>query len=379
MKKNLIAFKSLDKRLAPKYDKLMRKGYKEARERLLLLVTGGAGFIGSNFIRYMLKTYSNIEITNIDKLTYAGNLENLSDIENDKRHSFIKGDISNATLIDKLFNEKDFNVIVNFAAETHVDRSMLDTSPFIETNIKGTLALLEASREYNVKRFIQISTDEVYGSLDNEGKFSEESTLHPNNPYSASKASADLICLSYYKGYSVPLIITRSSNNYGPYQFPEKLIPLMIKNALEGRKLPVYGEGKNIRTWLYVLDNCRAIDMVMRKGKVGEIYNIGGDYETENIEVVRLICKSLAEETHKNKKYYEALITFIDDPRGAAHDFRYALDYEKIKNTTSWNPTTDFTTGLKETIKWYINNREWINSVITGEYQEYYSKVYGKR
>lgn len=357
----------------------MEKHNRELPEDLSLLITGGAGFIGSNFIRYLLNNHSNVQITNLDKLTYAGNLENLSDIENDKRHSFIKGDISNAMLIDKLFNEKDFNVIVNFAAETHVDRSMLDTSPFIETNIKGTLALLEASREYNVKRFIQISTDEVYGSLDNEGKFSEESTLHPNNPYSASKASADLICLSYYKGYGVPLIITRSSNNYGPYQFPEKLIPLMIKNALEGRKLPVYGEGKNIRTWLYVLDNCRAIDMVMREGKVGEIYNIGGDYETENIEVVRLICKSLAEETHKNKEYYEALITFIDDPRGAAHDFRYALDYEKIKNTTGWKPTTDFTTGLKETIKWYINNREWINSVITGEYQEYYSKVYGKR
>ncbi len=357
----------------------MEKHNRELPEDLSLLITGGAGFIGSNFIRYLLNNHSNVQITNLDKLTYAGNLENLYDFEDERRYEFLKGDISDRELINKLFEKKHFNVIVNFAAESHVDRSILNAYPFIETNIRGTLVLLEVAREYKIERFIQISTDEVYGSLDNEHKFTEESPLHPNNPYSASKASADLLCRSYFKSYGVPVIITRSSNNYGPYQFPEKLIPLMIRNALLDKELPVYGDGMNIRDWLYVVDNCRAIDKLIRNGNIGEIYNIGGNSEMRNIEVVHLICKILAEETGKSKEYLDRLITFIEDPRGKAHDFRYALYYEKIRNTTHWEPTTNFTTGLKETIRWYLNNRNWMNSVLTGEYKEYYNKVYGKR
>lgn len=357
----------------------MKKGVNELPEKLSLLVTGGAGFIGSNFIKYMLKSHFHIEITNIDKLTYAGNLENLCNIEKDKRYSFLKGDISDNNLINSLFKRKHYNTIVNFAAESHVDRSILDASPFIKTNVKGTLILLEAARENKVDRFIQISTDEVYGSIPKDRKFSEKSPLHPNSPYSASKASADLICRSYYKSYNVPVIITRSSNNYGPYQFPEKLIPLMIKNALLDEELPVYGNGVNIRDWLYVIDNCKAIDMVIRNGKIGEIYNIGGNSEVRNIDVVHLICKILSEETGKSKEYLDGLITFIEDPRGFAHDFRYALDCKKIKKNVGWEPSTDFIEGLRATIKWYLSNTDWIKSVITGEYKEYYNKVYGKR
>ncbi|MGC9019578.1 MAG: dTDP-glucose 4,6-dehydratase, partial [Candidatus Bipolaricaulaceae bacterium] len=260
-----------------------------------LLVTGGAGFIGSNFIRHILKEHPDWHVVNLDKLTYAGNLANLKDVEADPRYSFVKGDIANRELVDKLFREGKFDVVVNFAAESHVDRSILDPSPFIETNIKGTQVLLEAARTYPVKRFIQISTDEVYGSLGETGKFTEESPLRPNSPYAASKAAADLLCRAYHKAYGIPVIITRSSNNYGPYQFPEKLIPLMIRNALLGKPLPVYGEGENVRDWLYVEDNCRAIDLVLQKGRTGEVYNIGGSCEKRNIEVVEMICKILEE------------------------------------------------------------------------------------
>jgi dTDP-glucose 4,6-dehydratase len=345
---------------------------------LSLLVTGGAGFIGSNFIKYMLRKYQHIKITNLDKLTYAGNLKNLNEIKNDKRYDFIKGDISNTELINSLLKMKKYNIIINFAAESHVDKSMLNASPFIKTNIIGTLVLLEAIRCSKIDRFIQISTDEVYGSAPDREKFSEENSLNASTPYSASKASADLICNSYFKSYNVPVIITRSSNNYGPYQFPEKLIPLMIKNAVEGSELPVYGNGLNIRDWLYVEDNCEAIDMTIKKGEIGEIYNIGGGSEKTNIEVVKLICKFLADETGKNEKYFEELIKFIDDPRGNAHDFRYALNCNKIKKNLGWIPKTDFYEGLRKTIKWYINNTDWIKSVSSGEYREYYNKVYGK-
>lgn len=346
---------------------------------LSLLITGGAGFIGSNFIKYMLRKYQDIKITNLDKLTYAGNLKNLIDIGNDKRYAFIKGDITNVELINSLLKKKKFNIIINFAAESHVDRSMINASPFIKTNIVGTLVLLEAIRCNKIDRFIQISTDEVYGSTPDKKKFTEESSLNASSPYSASKASADLICNSYFKSYNVPLIITRSSNNYGPYQFPEKLIPLMIKNAVQGSELPVYGNGLNIRDWLYVEDNCEAIDMIIKNGQIGEIYNIGGNSEKTNIEVVKLICKFIADETGKNEKYFDKLIKFIKNPRGNAHDFRYALNCNKIKRNLGWIPKTDFREGLKKTIKWYINNSDWVKSVTSGEYRDYYNKVYGKR
>jgi dTDP-glucose 4,6-dehydratase len=256
---------------------------------------------------------------------------------------------------------------------------MINASPFVKTNIVGTLVLLEAIRCNKIDRFIQISTDEVYGSAPDKKKFSEESSLNASSPYSASKASADLICNSYFKSYNVPVIITRSSNNYGPYQFPEKLIPLMIKNAFDGSELPVYGNGLHVRNWLYVEDNCEAIDLVIKNGEIGEIYNIGGDSEKTNIEVVKLICKFLADETGKNEKYFEELITFIKDPRGNAHDLRYALDCNKIKKNLGWTPKTNFHEGLRKTIKWYTNNKDWVKSVTSGEYKEYYNKVYGKR
>ena len=380
---------------------------------MVILVTGGAGFIGNNFIRYEFENYDDIVIINLDKLTYAGNLESLKDVEQKygyssgsqrQRYFFIKGDICDRKLMDSLLSGEYFkkrgigkrtldyghwtvDCIVNFAAESHVDRSILNAEPFIDTNVKGTQIILEAARVHwqslNRKVFIHISTDEVYGSLGKKGKFTETSTLFPNSPYSASKAAADLICRSYYKAYSLPVIITRSSNNYGPYQFPEKLIPLMIKNALEGKELPVYGKGANVRDWLYVRDNCRAIDLVLRKGEPGEIYNIGGENEIENMKVVKLICDILDGKrvggdsrlvTHDLR--FDELIRFIDDPRGKAHDFRYALDCSKISKKLGWNPNLVFEAGLKITIDWYLNNQDWVNKVTTGEYQEYYKLIY---
>jgi dTDP-glucose 4,6-dehydratase len=385
----------------------------------VLLVTGGAGFIGSNFIRYEMENYDNIIIINLDKLTYAGNLENLKDIEKNfgisarnfqlettkkkPGYLFVKGDICDRALVDSLligeyFKDKEArhrthdanlmtpDAIINFAAESHVDRSILEAEPFIDTNIKGTQILLESARTHwqnlKPKVFLHISTDEVYGSLGKRGKFTENSSLLPNSPYSASKAAADLLCRSYHKAYSLPVIITRSSNNYGPYQFPEKLIPLMIKNALEGETLPVYGKGMNVRDWLYVEDNCRAIDLILRKGKPGEIYNIGGGCEMENIEVVKLICDILDGKGEEDSRLKAKdlspgeLIEFIDDPRGKAHDFRYALDCSKIKKELNWKPTFPFEEGLKITIDWYLSNRDWVKKVVTGEYQEYYKKIY---
>jgi dTDP-glucose 4,6-dehydratase len=335
--------------------------------KVRILVTGGCGFIGSNFIHYMLERYE-YEIVNLDKLTYAGNLENLKDVEHDQRYTFVKGDIADRVLLGKIF-ERKFDVIVNFAAESHVDRSILDPSDFIKTNVFGTYNLLEMAKEKGVGKFIQISTDEVYGSLGPEGKFTEETPLSPSSPYSASKASADLLAMAYYRTYGLPVIITRCSNNYGPYQFPEKLIPLMITNALEDKELPVYGDGKNIRDWIHVYDHARAIDLVIHRGKAGEIYNIGADNERTNIEIVQMLLDILGKP--------HSLIRFVKDRPG--HDRRYAIEAEKIKKELGFKVQVDFTRGLKETVKWYIENRSWWERIKTGEYTKYYEIMYSKR
>lgn len=335
--------------------------------KVRILVTGGCGFIGSNFIHYMLERYE-YEIVNLDKLTYAGNFENLKDVEHDQRYTFVKGDIADRVLLGKIF-ERKFDVIVNFAAESHVDRSILDPSDFIKTNVFGTYNLLEMAKEKGVGKFIQISTDEVYGSLGPEGKFTEETPLSPSSPYSASKASADLLAMAYYRTYGLPVIITRCSNNYGPYQFPEKLIPLMITNALEDKELPVYGDGKNIRDWIHVYDHARAIDLVIHRGKAGEIYNIGADNERTNIEIVQMLLDILGKP--------HSLIRFVKDRPG--HDRRYAIEAEKIKRELGFKVQVDFTRGLKETVKWYIENRSWWERIKTGEYTKYYEMMYGKR
>lgn len=338
-----------------------------------VLVTGGAGFIGSNFIRYALKTFPDWFIVNLDKLTYAGNLENLQDVEEHPRYRFVRGDIADRELISVLFQEEKFDVVINFAAETHVDRSILDPSPFLNTNVIGTQILLEAARAYGVKRFVQISTDEVYGSIP-EGRFTETSPVQPSSPYAASKAAADLLCLAYYKTYGLPVIITRSSNNYGPYQFPEKLIPLMIRNALQGKPLPVYGKGENIRDWIYVEDNCRAIALVVERGRIGEIYNIGSGEERRNIEMVRDLCRILASRLNRSVEEFESLITFVKDRPG--HDYRYALDSTKIQRELGWKPLMPLEEGLRRTVDWYLEHQDWMERVISGEYREYYSRVY---
>ncbi len=343
-----------------------------------LLVTGGAGFIGSNFVRHIVNTYPDWQIVNFDKLTYAGNLANLHDVESSDGYSFVQGDIADREAVAKLFSDLAPEAVVNFAAESHVDRSILDASAFIETNIKGTQVLLEAARQCPVERFVQVSTDEVYGALGEEGVFTEQSPLQPNSPYAASKTAADVLCMAYRKTYDIPVVITRSSNNYGPYQFPEKLIPLMIRNALSGKKLPVYGQGRQVRDWLFVDDNCRAIHEVLLKGRPGEVYNIGGDCERRNIEIVELICDILASKVDEPRSFRE-LITFIEDPRGAAHDFRYALDCSKLQRELGWKPSVGLEEGLERTVDWYLENQAWVESVITGEYQEYYQKVYGGR
>jgi len=334
-----------------------------------ILVTGGCGFIGSNFVKYMLETHPDDKIINLDKLTYAGNLENLQDIENHANYYFFKGDICSRQDVETCVKKYDVEVIINFAAESHVDRSIMGPAVFIETNIAGTNVLLDVAKEASVKKFVQISTDEVYGSLGPTGKFIETTPLHPNSPYSASKASADLLTLAYHHTFGLPVVITRCSNNYGPYQFPEKLIPLMIANAIDNKPLPVYGDGLNVRDWLYVKDHCTAIDIVMRNGKIGEIYNIGGNNEWKNIDIVRLLLKIL------NKP--ESLIKFVKDRPG--HDRRYAIDATKIENELGWKPSVTFEEGLRRTIDWYISNEKWWRRIISGEYQQYYEKLYGKR
>jgi dTDP-glucose 4,6-dehydratase len=335
-----------------------------------LFVTGGAGFIGSNFVRHMLATHSDIHIVNFDALTYAGNLENLSDIEKDPRYVFVRGDISRVDDVRAVFSKNPFDAIVNFAAESHVDRSLhLGAEQFIHTNVLGTQILLDASREYGVKRFVQISTDEVYGSLGSEGSFSETTPIAPNNPYSATKASADFLVRAANHSHGVNAVITRCSNNFGPYQFPEKLIPLMIANALEDKPLPVYGDGMHVRDWIYVLDHCSAIDAVLRKGRAGEVYNIGSMNDVPNLHVVKQILATL--------KKPESLIKFVKDRPG--HDRRYAMDAVKIQKELGWKPAHSFDDGLKLTIDWYLGHKPWLDRVRSGEYSTYYTKLYSGR
>lgn len=332
-----------------------------------ILVTGGAGFIGSNFVRYMLDNYRDYEIVNLDALTYCGNLENLSGIQDNPNYTFVKGDITDKELVYKITDDIDY--IINFAAESHVDRSIEDPEIFIKSNILGTQVLLNAAKEYNIKKYLQVSTDEVYGSLGKTGYFREDTPLAPNSPYSASKAGADLMVRAYNKTFDLPVNITRCSNNYGPYQFPEKLIPLMISNALENEPLPVYGDGMNIRDWLHVYDHCTAIDLVLHKGKVGEVYNIGGNNEKANIEIVKLILENLGKR--------ESLIKYVKDRLG--HDRRYAIDSTKIQEELGWKPKYTFETGVTETINWYLNNKEWWKRIKSGIYVEYYEKMYLNR
>lgn len=333
-----------------------------------ILITGGAGFIGGNFVNYMVQKYPSYQIINLDALTYAGNLENVKEVENEPNYRFVKGDITDKNLIESLFVE-GIDAVVNFAAESHVDRSISDPGIFIKTNVQGTQVLLDAAKKYGVKKYIQISTDEVYGTLGETGYFTETTPLAPNSPYSASKAGADLLVRAYHETYGLPVNITRCSNNYGPYQFPEKLIPLMIINALNDQPLPVYGDGLNVRDWLHVEDHCSAIDLVLHRGRNGEVYNIGGNNERTNIEVVKTILRYL------NKP--DSLITFVEDRLG--HDRRYAIDATKIRKELGWQPKYTFEEGLKKTIDWYLENRSWWEKILSGEYQEYYQREYGQK
>lgn len=337
-----------------------------------ILVTGGAGFIGSNFIFYMLDKYPDYKIVCLDALTYAGNLETLESIMNNSNFDFIKGDITDRDLVFKLFEKENFDIVVNFAAESHVDRSIEDPGIFLQTNIIGTQVLMDACRKYGVKRFHQVSTDEVYGDLPLDRPdlfFTEDMPIITSSPYSASKAAADLLVLSYYRTFKLPITISRCSNNYGPYQFPEKLIPLVISRALNNETIPVYGTGKNVRDWLYVEDHCHAIDLIIHDGTVGEVYNIGGHNERTNLEVVKTILKEL------NKP--ESLITFVKDRAG--HDLRYAIDPTKINKELGWYPVTSFDEGIKKTIRWYLDNKKWWDNIINGEYKNYYEKMYANR
>ncbi len=331
-----------------------------------ILVTGGAGFIGSNFIRYYLNGHRDCSIVNLDKLTYAGNLDNLKDVESDKRYRFVKGDIADEKLVDKILNE-GIDAIINFAAETHVDRSIGDANDFIRTDIYGAFVLLECSRKYKLKKIIQISTDEVYGSIE-KGSFKETDPLMPRNPYSASKAGADRLAYSYWATYKLPIVITRASNNFGPYQYPEKVIPLFITNALKGMPVPLYGDGMNVRDWLYVLDHCKAIDLLLEKGVDGEVYNIGGGNELPNIELTHFILDYL--------KKPHSLIKSVKDRQG--HDRRYSLNCDKVKKL-GWLPDTDFNKAMRETIDWYMQNDWWWEKIKSGEYRDYYIKQYAER
>ena len=337
-----------------------------------IIVTGGAGFIGSNFIFYLRKKYPDIRIVCPDKLTYAGNMTTVAPLLNDDNFRFVRLDICDRKCVYELFEEEKPDIVVNFAAESHVDRSIDSPEVFLQTNITGTSVLMDACREYGNVRFHQISTDEVYGDLPLDRPdmlFTEETPLNPSSPYSSSKASADLLAMAYYRTYGLPVTVSRCSNNYGPYQFPEKLIPLMIVNALNNKSLPVYGEGLNIRDWLYVEDHCRAVDLILQKGRVGEVYNIGGNTEMKNIDIVKLICKALGRS--------EELIVHVEDRKG--HDKRYAIDHSKLSSELGWKPLTDFGEGIKNTIEWYVEHREWWEPVISGEYQQYYEKMYGER
>jgi dTDP-glucose 4,6-dehydratase len=332
-----------------------------------IIVTGGCGFIGTNFIRYFIKKHPGYKILNIDKLTYAGNLGNLKGLEKKKNYSFVKTDICRPSSMKMIFKKFQPDAVINFAAESHVDRSIASASPFIKTNFLGVGVLLNLALEFKIKKFLQISTDEVYGSIE-KGSFCENSLLTPSSPYAASKAAADGLVMAYYKTHNLPVLITRSSNNYGPYQFPEKLIPLIITNALNNKKIPVYGDGKNVRDWLYTEDNCEAIDIILHKGMIGEIYNIGSKNELTNIYVIKEILKYL------NKK--ESLITYVKDRPG--HDQRYSLSISKIKKHIDWQPKTSFARGIKKTIQWYQKNKTWLYNTQTGAYRKFYKQYYSK-
>jgi len=368
------------------------------------LVTGGCGFIGSNFIRYALATYPELSVTNLDKLTYAGNAENLSDLassfsppakggsggvklqstsnprtspyppverggEEKSRYEFVRGDIADRSLVEPLIADGRFDAVINFAAESHVDRSILDSGPFVQTNIVGTQVLLDACRAGNVPRYVQVSTDEVYGSLGQEGAFTEETPLAPNSPYSASKAAGDLLVRAYCHTFGFPGVITRCSNNYGPYQFPEKIIPLFVSNALADQPLPVYGTGQNVRDWIHVLDHCRGIDAALRRGRVGEVYNFGGSSELTNLELTHLLLDLLGKP--------RTLIRYVTDRPG--HDLRYAIDWSKARLDLGWSPQVKFEEGLKQTIDWYLANQPWVARIKSGEYRTYYEQQYGGR
>ena len=337
-----------------------------------ILVTGGAGFIGGNFVHYMLSAHADYRIVCLDKLTYAGNLSTLDGVLKNPNFCFVKGDIADKEVVDGLFAKEKFDIVVNFAAESHVDRSIENPQLFLVTNILGTQTLLGAAKKYGVKRFHQVSTDEVYGDLPLDRPdlmFTEHTPLHTSSPYSASKASADLLVQAYYRTYGMPVTISRCSNNYGPYHFPEKLIPLMITRALADESLPVYGDGKNVRDWLYVEDHCRAIDLIIHNGKVGEVYNVGGHNEMANIDIVKLILKELGKP--------ESFIKYVADRKG--HDRRYAIDPTKIHRELGWLPETKFADGIKKTVRWYLENRQWWEEIVSGDYKNYYAKMYGGR
>lgn len=339
---------------------------------MTIIVTGGAGFIGSNFVFYELKNHSEDRIVCFDKLTYAGNLATLASVMDNPNFRFVKGDIADKNDVEKLFEEEKPDIVVNFAAESHVDRSIEDPGLFLKTNILGTQVLMDACRKYGIKRYHQVSTDEVYGDLPLDRPdlfFTEDTPIHTSSPYSSSKAGADLLVLAYHRTFGLPVTITRCSNNYGPYHFPEKLIPLIISRALADESLPVYGTGENVRDWLYVEDHCAAIDLVIRKGREGEVYNIGGHNERTNLEVVKTILKQLGKP--------ESLITYVTDRPG--HDMRYAIDPTKIHNELGWLPATKFDDGIKKTIDWYLNNKEWWENIISGDYQNYFDEMYSER
>ncbi|MBR4235531.1 MAG: dTDP-glucose 4,6-dehydratase [Clostridia bacterium] len=339
---------------------------------MTVIVTGGAGFIGSNFIFYMLNAHPDYRIVCVDKLTYAGNLSTLRSVMNNPAFSFVKLDICDRSGVYSLFEKEKPDMVVNFAAESHVDRSIEDASVFLQTNIIGTSVMMDACRKYGIRRYHQVSTDEVYGDLPLDRPdlfFTEETPIHTSSPYSSSKAGADLLVLAYHRTFGMPVSISRCSNNYGPYHFPEKLIPLMIINALGNKPLPVYGKGINVRDWLYVEDHCKAIDLILHNGRAGEVYNVGGHNEMRNIDIVKLICKELGKP--------ESLITYVADRKG--HDLRYAIDPTKIRNELGWMPETKFEDGIRRTIKWYLDNRAWWEEIINGDYQQYYEKMYKDR
>ena len=339
---------------------------------MTILVTGGAGFIGANFIFHLLAAHPEDRVVCLDKLTYAGNLSTLKRVMEMPSFRFVRGDICDREAVYRLFREEAPEIVVNFAAESHVDRSIADPGVFLQTNILGTAVLMDACRQFGVGRFHQVSTDEVYGDLPLDRPdllFTEETPIHTSSPYSSSKASADLLALAYHRTYGLPVTISRCSNNYGPYHFPEKLIPLMIVNCLHDKPLPVYGEGLNVRDWLYVEDHCRAIDRIIRRGRVGEVYNVGGHNEMRNIDIVKLICRELGKP--------ESLITYVTDRKG--HDLRYAIDPGKIHRELGWLPETRFEDGIRKTIRWYLENREWWEEILSGEYRQYYEKMYGNR